>query len=159
MKWIYAIASIIPFVNLIPLLGVLITKLFAEDENDEFGFKYYKASLNRLYKCRNCLITSSYHQLNDSKCPHCNKYIWKGSDRLDDGVKHKNFPFAKKIRTYTVLKKHYIKTKEELIKRDLDIAVNYDKELEAYTNIQMKKLEEYERKAMEIKHEMELHSK
>lgn len=148
--WLFILTSI-PLGNYIL---ALIEPLDFEDKTHLF--RDYKNRLNDAYRCRDCGITSRVWQLdkNDTykkECSHCNstRFSYYPEEEGD-------FPFAKRIGTISTLKRKMLINKFNNIRNKQYALEKYDDELVAYEKLQMKKLEEYQRKAEEIKKELKI---
>ena len=111
-------------------------------------------SLNHPYKC-DCGITSRKYQLLKDDylvCPHCERKLWECADMIDDD---REFPFAPKINKKEA--KRYLKNREEMkkVKKEMRNLDEYDKEIEIWQKMQLRKMEEYQRKANQIKNELD----
>lgn len=123
--------------------------------------------MNKPYKCK-CGIVSRRYQLsgeNQTICSHCDfdmsvSHRMSGSissfyredmelylNRIEDDRK---FPFAPKLDEIKFLDYWNDKEKMKRIEKEKNDLIETDKELEAWQNIQLKKMEEYLQKAQEI---------
>lgn len=146
----YAFLAIVPILNWIIGIGAVpnIIKYGSDGE-----LKNCIIDLNTPYKCE-CGITSRKYQLVEYgeifKCPHCDNSLYYSS--LD--CYHRKLPFAPLIKKREVLKLLSKKVNLDKIILKMKESEEYDKELEAWQNLQLKKMEEYQRKAEEIKKEL-----
>lgn len=137
----------------IPLLNHLVYLLYLiENDGKLDNFKNSKRKLNITYTCWNCNITSRYYQLknDNSSCPHCGGSMRTSYTNSDND----DYPFAPRLTTMRFIKIQREKNKLNNIKMQLHSTERYDKELEAYEQLQMKKLQELETKANEIRAEL-----
>lgn len=141
------LTSVIPIWNHATFLYILFEY---SDWDDDFRRRL--KHVNEALVCRECGITSRRYQLTNntsSECPHC--HLTKGFHGVEVS---KEYPFAPKINSIDFIKWKLEKNKLDNIQKDLKETERIDKELEAYEQLQLKKLQELEIKANEIKAEL-----
>lgn len=121
-------------------------------------------NLNKPYKCE-CGIVSRKYQfkgVRESICPHCESdldrcatTVWT-SNRIRGYLVEDNrkFAFAPKMTTREYLKMKKEKEEVNRLNKEMKDLEEYDNELEAYAELQMKKLKELEIKAEKIRNEL-----
>lgn len=144
------LASSIPLANWI----FMIMYMYQLD-NSEDSIKNYVKTLNKVRNCNKCDISSRVYQMknninDDLECPHCS--IKNSSGIFPDG----EYPFAPKLNRFKALK--FIKNEHKIkhTKKNFKELEKYDNELVAYEKLQLKKLQEFEQKAVEIKAELKI---
>lgn len=144
------LASSIPLANWI----FMIMYMYQLDNNED-SIKNYMKKLNKVRNCNTCDISSRIYQMknnmnSDLECPHCNTK--NSSGVFPDG----EYPFAPKLNRIKALK--FIKKEHKMknVKENFKKLEKYDNELVAYEKLQLKKLQEFEQKANEIKAELKI---
>jgi len=144
------LASSIPIANWI----FMIMYVYQLDNNED-SIKNYVKNLNEVRNCRKCDISSRVYQMknninSDLECPHCN--VKNSSGVFPDG----EYPFAPKLNRFKALKLIKNEHKMKNVEKNFKELKKYDNELVAYETLQLKKLQEFEQKANEIKAELKI---
>lgn len=138
---------------LFPIIGLIFFLVYKSEEND-MPFKKHLEKMNEAKRCPHCQITSRRWQLSREKsgmylCPKCER-----STNLYSVNADKDYPYAKRLNSREAVKLLKQEHTLEKAKRNMKELEEYDKEIQAYQDLQLQKLKEYERKAMEIKNEL-----
>lgn len=144
----------ITFVILILLFCVFMVVALSTGLDDKWDYlKGKKKELNQPYKCKCGIVSRKYQLLQDETlvCNHCGNHLLIYGDRTPDDRK---FPFAPEISLADTFLKIRHEKKLKKVNMELHKLSEYDKEVEAWENIQLKKLKELEVKAMQIKAEL-----
>ena len=109
--------------------------------------------MNETFKCKCGIVSRRYQVVNGKRmiCQHCGEVIYDYANRIDDNRK---FPFAPKMSMREVYAKEREQSKIKKVKLKMKKLQEYDKEVESWEEIQLKKLHELEAKAIEIKAEL-----